>query len=305
MATYYVRNDGSNANAGTGPATNQAWQTVTYALANMVLTSGTNYLYIAPGVYREAPTVTITPSVTQTLVISGDPTASQFSGVTSGFVRFTNYTSDTANPGNANILTISGKTYITIENIFFEMYNTTGSNYCIVGTSNPDYITVQKCVFIGQDNGSYAAIACQISSSTTINQILFDKCVLSHMYVGLLLDSTAASSTSQNFAVTRSLFIHIDIGGVRITGNGIGRTVYNCTFVHTSRNAIAILSAQASSTDVYNCLFVGGGTALTTSSVGIVENYNRFISCTATITRTTGASDTQIFGPLRIYVRDI
>ena len=26
---------------------------------------------------------------------------------------------------------------------------------------------------------------------------------------------------------------------------------------------------------------------------------------TATITRTTGASDTQVFGPLRIYVRDI
>jgi len=281
MATYYVRNDGNNTNAGTGPATNQAWQTVTYALANATLTSGVNTIYIAPGVYREAPTVTVTPSITQTLVISGDPTASQFSGVTSGFVRFTNYTSDTANPGNASILTISGKTYITIENIFFEMYNTTGSNYCIVGTSNPDYITVQKCVFIGQDNGSYNASACQISSSTTINQILFDNCVLSHMYVGLLLDSTAASSTSQNFAVTRCLFIHIDIGGVRISGNGIGRTVYNCTFVHIARQAINVLSAQASSTGVYNCLFVGGGTALTTSSVGIVENYNRFISCTA------------------------
>jgi hypothetical protein len=281
MATYYVRTDGNNGNVGTGPASNQAWQTVTYALANMVLTSGTNYLYIAPGVYREAPTVTITPSSTQTLVISGDPAASQFSGVASGFVRFTNYTSDTANPTNANILTISGKTYITIENIYFELYNTSGSNYCIVGASNPDYITVQKCVFVGQDNASYNANACQISSSTTINQILFDKCVVSRMYVGLLLDSTAASSTSQNFAVTRSLFIHIDIGGVRITGNGIGRTVYNCTFVHTSRNAIAVLSAQASSTGVYNCLFVAGGTALSTSSVGIVENYNRFISCTA------------------------
>ena len=281
MATYYVRTDGNNGNVGTGSASNQAWQTVTYALANMVLTSGTNYLYIAPGVYRESPTVTITPSSTQTLVISGDPTASQFSGVASGFVRFTNYTSDTANPTNANILTISGKTYITIENIYFELYNTTGSNYCIVGTSNPDYITVQKCVFVGQDNASYNANACQISSSTTINQILFDKCVVSRMYVGLLLDSTAASSTSQNFAVTRSLFIHNDLGGVRITGNGIGRTVYNCTFVHTSRNAIAVISAQASSTGVYNCLFVAGGTALSTSSVGIVENYNRFISCTA------------------------
>jgi len=122
--TYYVRTDGNNSNAGTGPATNQAWQTVTYALANMVLTNGTNYLYIAPGAYREAPTVTITPSSTQTLVISGDPTAAQFSGLTSGVVRFTNFTSDTSNPGNANILTISGKTYITIENIYFEMYNT-------------------------------------------------------------------------------------------------------------------------------------------------------------------------------------
>jgi hypothetical protein len=281
MATYYVRTDGNNANAGTGPATNQAWQTVTYALANMVLTSGTNYLYIAPGVYREAPTVTITPSVTQTLVISGDPTASQFSGVTSGFVRFTNYTSDTANPGNANILTISGKTYITIENIYFEMYNTTGNNYCIVGASNPDYITVQKCVFVGQDNGAYVANACQIATSTTVNQILFDKCVLSRMYVGLLLDSTAASSTSQNFAVTRCLFLNIDIGAVRITGNGIGRTIYNCTFAYNDRQSIAVLSAQASSTGVYNCLFVASGTALTTSAVGIVENYNRFISTIA------------------------
>lgn len=54
MATYYVRNDGSNTNAGTGSAANQAWQTITYAFANMTLTTGTNYLYIAPGVYRES-----------------------------------------------------------------------------------------------------------------------------------------------------------------------------------------------------------------------------------------------------------
>ena len=277
MATYYVRTDGSNSNAGTGPATNQAWQTVTYALANMVLTTGTNYLYIAPGVYREAPTVTITPSSTQTLVISGDPTASQFSGVTSGVVRFTNFTSDTANPGNANILTISGKTYITIENIYFEIYNTSNAHWCIVATSNPDYIIVQKCVFVAQDLGVFNALCAEISTSTTINQILFDKCVFSRFYVALNVVSTAVSSTSQNFAVTRSLFIGNDLRNISITGNGLGRTVYNCTFLY-SRNGIAVLSAQASSTGVYNCLFVGVGTGLSTSAVGIVENYNRFIS---------------------------
>ncbi len=32
MATYYVRTDGSDSNAGTGPAINQAWQTITKAI---------------------------------------------------------------------------------------------------------------------------------------------------------------------------------------------------------------------------------------------------------------------------------
>ena len=277
MATYYVRNDGSDSNAGTGPATNQAWQTVTYALANMVLTTGTNYLYIAPGAYREAPTVTITPSSTQTLVISGDPTASQFSGLTAGVVRLTNFTSDTANPGNANLLTISGKTYITIENIYFEIYNTSNTHWCIVATSNPDYIIVQNCVFVAQDSGVFNALCAAISTSTTINQIVFDKCVFSNFYIALTVTSTAASSTSQNFAVTRSLFINNDLRNISITGNGLGRTVYNCTFLY-SRNGVAVLSAEANSTGVYNCLFVKSGTALSTSAVGIVENYNRFIS---------------------------
>ena len=278
MATYYVRPDGNNSNTGTGPATNQAWQTVTYALANMVLTNGANYLYIAPGAYREAPTVTITPSSTQTLVISGDPTASQFSGLTAGAVRLTNFTSDTANPSNANILTISGKTYITIENIYFDMYNTNSFNYCILGASNPNFITVQKCAFIGQDNGAYHVNAIQLSTSTTIN-VTIDKCIFVRTYVGFWLVSTATAGTSQNVAITRSLFLNPDIAGIYMTGNGIGRTVYNCTFAYSDRGCVGLDNAEASSTGVYNCLFYAGtGTALGTNGVGIVENYNRFVA---------------------------
>ena len=69
MATYYVRPDGSNGNTGLGSASNQAWLTISHALTNMILDSGDNYLYIAPGIYRESPTVTITPTSTNRLVI--------------------------------------------------------------------------------------------------------------------------------------------------------------------------------------------------------------------------------------------
>jgi hypothetical protein len=89
MATYYVRPDGSNANAGTGYLANQAWQTLSYALANMVLGTGINYLYIAPGVYRESPTVTVTPTSTNTLVIQGDPNSEIYVNMAPGIVRVT------------------------------------------------------------------------------------------------------------------------------------------------------------------------------------------------------------------------
>ena len=278
MATYYVRPDGSNTNSGLGPAANQAWATVTYALANMVLTNGTNYLYIAPGAYREAPTVTITPSSTQTLVISGDPTASQFSGLTAGVVRLTNFTSDTANPGNANILTISGKTYITITGLHFDIF-TSSTNYAIQGATSPDNIIIDKCTFQGHDNGAFATYGINFVHTSIVQNITIQKCVFNRCYLGVAFESSAPAGTSQQFTSTDCLFIGCDIGCFYITGNGINRKIQNCTFVNFVRNAVVVQSGQASGTSVTNCLFSGGSTALTTSSVGITENYNRFISC--------------------------
>jgi hypothetical protein len=82
MATYYVRPDGNNANAGTGPATNQAWQTLTKALGATGIASG-DTVYIAPGSYNESVTIGMT-SATATTSVIGDPTASQFTGVAAG-----------------------------------------------------------------------------------------------------------------------------------------------------------------------------------------------------------------------------
>ena len=278
MATYYVRPDGNNANVGTGSAANQAWQTVTYALANMVLTNGANYLYIAPGAYREAPTVTITPSSTQTLVISGDPTASQFSGLTAGVVRLTNFTSDTANPSNANILTISGKTYITITGLHFDIF-TNITNYAIHGAASPDNIIIDKCTFQGHDNGGFSSWGINFVHSSIVQNITVQKCIFVRCYIGIAFESSASAGTSQQFTATDCLFIGCDIGSFYMNGNGINRKICNCTFVNFVRNAVVVQSGQASGTSVTNCLFSGGATALTTNGVGITENYNRFISC--------------------------
>jgi hypothetical protein len=277
MATYYVRTDGNNANTGTGPAANQAWATVAYALANMVLTNGTNYLYIAPGVYRGSVTLSITPSSTQTLVISGDPTSAQFSGVSSGIVRITNFSSDTVTPATSTLFTISGKTYTTIQNIQFDFYSGSTSNFCISAQTNCDYITVNNCVFNSHDGGGagWSAGSISIGTSTTVNSFIVNRCLFTNSYIGVNLVSSAASSTTQNVSVTNCQFFGGDFD-IRHEGNGLGRTVYNCTHCFNDRQAITVLSGQTGSTNVYNCLFYRGNTALI--GPGMVENYNRFVS---------------------------
>ena len=277
MATYYVRTDGSNSNTGTGPATNQAWATVTYALANMVLTNGTNYLYIAPGAYRGSVTLSITPSSTQTLVISGDPTAAQFSGVASGIVRITNFSSDTVTPSTSTLFTISGKTYTTIQNIQFDFYSGSTSNFCVSAQTNCDYIAINNCVFNCHDGGGagWTAGAISIGTSTTINSFMVNKCLFTNSYIGVNLVSSAASSTTQNVGVTNCQFLGCDFD-IRHEGNGLGRTVYNCTHCFNDRQCITVSTGQTGNTSVYNCLFYRGNTALI--GPGMVENYNRFVS---------------------------
>ena len=301
MATYYVRTDGSNANAGTGPAANQAWQTVTYALANMVLTNGINYLYIAPGVYRETPTVTITPSSTQTLVIQGDPSASQFTGLSSGVVRLTSFTTDTANPSAVNILTISGKSYITISRIHFDVFGQTGTRtHAIYGLTNPDNILVEYCTFQGHNTGVYFSVGFYAINSGAVQSITTNRCIFNNLYIGSWFESSSGASSSQNVTVTDCLYVGCDLASIYFYGNGLNRTVYNCTIVNFIQHGVRSDTGQSGGTTVRNCLIGGSnGSGVSTTSVGITENYNRFVSCIArTNVSPSGANSTSggIFG---------
>ena len=88
----------------------------------------------------------------------------------------------------------------------------------------------------------------------------------------------------------------VDIQCVDGNGNGIDITSATVT--------AKVYNSGGSLVDTYACTatYAADGRATFTIDTTVTNTPGTY---TATITRTTGASDTQIFGPLRIYVRDI
>ncbi len=88
----------------------------------------------------------------------------------------------------------------------------------------------------------------------------------------------------------------VDIQCVDGNGNGIDITSATVT--------AKVYNSGATLVDTYSCTatYAADGRATFTIDTTVTNTPGTY---TATITRTTGASDTQVFGPLRIYVRDI
>ena len=83
-----------------------------------------------------------------------------------------------------------------------------------------------------------------------------------------------------------------------VDNNGAGIDITSATVTAKVYNSGATL------VDTYSCTatYAADGRAQFTIDTTVTNVTGTY---TATITRTTGASDTQVFGPLRIYVRDI
>jgi hypothetical protein len=88
----------------------------------------------------------------------------------------------------------------------------------------------------------------------------------------------------------------VDIQCVDAFGSGIDITSATVT--------AKVYNSGATLVDTYACTatYAADGRATFTIDTTVTNSPGTY---TATITRTTGASDTQVFGPLRIYVRDI
>ena len=287
MATYYVRPDGNNSNAGTGPASNQAWQTLARIVQSGTAFTSGDTVYIAPGTYRQS--ITTTATYTSATYFTGDPTASQFPGVTPGVVRITNFLS-TDNSSATSQLLWGGVTfdYINISNIYFDHTSVNGGIY-YTGTSNNS--SIRNCVFSGNQaaGGGLGTPAIRLVS---VKNLLIENCIVMRSYVGIYMTTT--TDTDTNIDVRNSYFTNIGSVGIFIansTGGGINVTNNLIMAPNGSAVQISGVGNATATSYVTNNIFYGcAGSVSGGSSTNIVENYNRRVGSGGNTTVATGVN---------------
>jgi hypothetical protein len=325
MATYYVRTDGNDSNAGTGSATNQAWQTIAYAFANMTLTTGTNYLYIAPGVYRESLTLTVTPTASNTLVIAGDPTAAQFSGVTPNQVRVTG-AADNSSVSTFGVTRIDTNTkpYVTIQDLVLEGSASGGAPVLLISGTNT---IVNRVVVYGMLTGGSIGSNIQVEApNTTGNAITIRNSTIIGAAYGMRLRSPVVTSGISGIAVencriltgfgSTSYGIYIQptsgttMASVFITNcyiHGGSAGIYfergNTTNTHTVQNCIISacgtgINAFASSTTTQQYNIINAATTLTNVPTSVTTVYSDFLGIDLTQNLLQGFGSIAPFGTL-------
>jgi len=322
MATYYVRTDGSDTNAGTGSAANQAWQTITKAIGATGIAPG-DILYIAPGVYRGAFTAGFTNPANegQRIIIAGNPTASQFSGVTAGPVIFTNYNADNVNVTSGDLFTIS-KNFVTMQDIVFYSYTSTN-----ILNGQTSALRVYRCKFAEPaTNLQKGTLACTINAGSTgfifSNNIILNcrMAISGSAHSGqwdsqsLISDNIYVNSNTNTFegALSISSSTSGQLGGVKVVNNYLqglyGVRIYTAlstTFPSVIQNCIIEASNVAILSDVSNTSAViqtynvlNSATSVTNISTSLTSKTNVYNPINGSISRIQGFLDSPFFSPL-------
>lgn len=278
MATYYVRKTGSDAAAGTSPAT--AWSTIGKLLGTTGLSSG-DTAYVGGGVYREVVGSTSMVSATVETKIIGDVTGA-FTG-DAGEVQWTAYTTDDRTAPGITLLNLSGRDFLTFENILF----IGGSGTMITMLTNTSTnITFRRSTFIAGNTGGTTTMNITSGANAALN-LLVDSCIFvkgSNIAINITPVRPATADFDLNVIVKNCLFI----GGIGVpinlaapTGANLFNTggvlVYNCThFGYTFFNITANWSTSIPCTAYNNYIYTGSSSqAFVAATLGtLVENYN-------------------------------
>ena len=296
MATYYVRPNGSDSNAGTGPAINQAWLTIQKALSNTSGLVGGDIVYVAPGHYLEQVTIGIT-SPSSTIQIIGDVTGAQFS-LPAGLVRLSGFSS----AGNAAIvytgpiLKGTSKNNLSFSNFIFEGKGQGGVGVGLVTFLTSQNISFSKCLFAqeGNDGGGSGGAVIEMGAPTSSPlNATFSKCIFGSARFMVYLKGN-------NVADTTSFKDCIFFGGqYQLNALSCQVSVFNTTFNGASVSAFSSDSGSATfPSTLRNNLFLYCAVAIQSTASHRTEDYNRFIG--AASTGATPGSNSSTVGASRL-----
>ncbi len=244
MATYYVRNDGADANTGLGPGRLQAWQTIQKALGAAGISSG-DTVYIAPGRYNETLTINMISATVETRVL-GDPTCTQFTDITPGVVRLTSTAADTGSTFSGTAITATSKNFLTFRKLLFDNWNTGFS-----ATTCTNW-TVDQCAFICWSNAGTIGSP----NNVALNFIFTDNIVLCRAAIGstvLWVTHAGSSAIESNTIIANNYF----------TGGGNANGAGNSAIFMSGYTPANSLVFNNTFHQVHRCLEVSGVTDAT------------------------------------------
>jgi hypothetical protein len=299
MATYYVTSTGSAANSGL--TTSLPW---TLAKAFLSAVAG-DTVYIAPGVYRGAFTLSNSGTSGSPISFIGDPLSTVgWVGISAGQVRITNISDDTTGTAaGATLINGSGRSWISFSKISFECIRTN----TIVAFQISFGWSITQCQIVAiATNSVCQAISASNGTGGTDMNLTFTRNVVvcngSGIYSGMVRHTSVYGVTVN---IKNCIFFGHNTGGesfgIRLFGSGTGSeaggyTVQNCTFIGFT-NAVSFDVGNTSFLhSVTNSSFIGSVTALT-STLGttvVIENFNRILAQTARNGFPTGASSSVV-----------
>ncbi len=265
MATYYVRTDGNNSNAGTGSTTGTAWATVAHALGGTGTASGViggDTIYVAAGKYAGF-TIAVAPS--STLSVIGDPAGAQFGYTTTVGPVYISNVGDRSSTGVTAGITATSK-----DNFLFRGLIISG-----VSATTCHSWTFDKC-HINQNNSTVSPLVMTFTAGTNANCVISNCSVIaasaSNISTISLTCGNHTSTYTSNITITNTTCVpSFSNGGITITANNATGIILSNIFCLNTTSSVAFTGSVLGQAKIQNSI-VRSLTSFITGAM--TEDYN-------------------------------